>query len=214
MTDKKKPNKVDGLITSIETTTSLSDCHPIDGLQEGKGLPEESTIRRPKRDEAFTLVDDPVKLACVVKRNEDNLGQYAGESYHPVTASLQNKVEKGLRLVAFHPCRSQTGENFILPQKLQLANSLDNTWISSLAEALSTLQGQWLKLWSNSGLHRYEFDPVDIESDCDLAYPDFQKDLDMSLSANIIDSLEHPDIQHLMTSQSSHSGWGAFNYDV
>lgn len=213
MTGKQKTINADDQKTSIETTTSLNDCTPTGTLEEGDGQAI-STIRGPNRDDAFALIDHPVKLACVIERSEDASGQYAGESYYPVAKSLQDKLIKHTRLVAFHPCLSQTGEHFILPQKLQLANSQQNSWNISLAEALSTPQGQWLRLWSDRGLQRYEFELVDIESDDKLEYPEFQNDLDRSLSENIIDSLKHPVIQHLLPPQNDNNGWEDFDYEV
>jgi hypothetical protein len=187
----------------------LNECAPLDRLNKNSAISTPSKLRRPGREEAFCRLGDPVTLGCIIEPKKDYLGYFSGEFYYPVVTDLQEKVGTHLRLVAFHPCQSQTGENFIFPQKLKKPDIRSNSWTCSLDEALNTPKEQWLRLWSNPSLKRYEHEAVEINADDEPAYANFKQDLDNALQQNIIRDLEHPVIQRLKEPKSGDSGWEA-----
>ena len=170
---------------------SLEDCTPAVSTSPSKSEPSENPIRRPARDESFTTTaEDPVTLACVIKRHLDQWGNLEQESYHPVTGNLQNQVMTDLRSVAFHPCVSASGATFISPQKLDPPNARANSWNASLAQAFSYEPGQWRTLQSDRDAQCYQHELIPAPFTGIPEYRDFRSDLERTLSPNIISCLD------------------------
>ncbi len=191
--------------TGQEKTNPLHACSPVSGFQPSSSAAPEHKIRRPRRDEPFTTVAEPVPVACIVDRKSDNWGNPSGEDYYPVIAELQNQVGPGIRSVAFHPCVSASGEGFIYPQKLDPPHAWANSWNASLAQALSLPPGQWRTVWSDKEAECYQHDLVAPQMENTPEYPKFQEDLEQALTPNIIDSLDHPVLQRLLGQQDTDS---------
>jgi hypothetical protein len=178
--------------TAARENASLDSCTPASIPDASADQGEDQIIRPAPRDEPITRTGQTFELVCYVERRTDAQGYYIGEDYYPVLSALQPKVRQPLRLVRFHGYCSNSGKCFIYPQKKDIPGRRRNSWNVSLAKALDTPPGQWLKIWSDSLTEQYQFEfvPPAIEGNPD--YPEFQQDLEKALKPNIIDRLDHP----------------------
>jgi hypothetical protein len=199
MIGQKSTNKGDDSQGNTAGASCLDSCVPSTIPDAADTRATRPVIRRFQQDEPFTrVVTEPITIACLIDRKEDNGGFYAGEDYYPVPAQFQNQARRFLRNLAFHACVTAYGEWFILAQKLDLPHSRPNSWNESLAKALGEPVGQWLKVWSDSPAQRYQYELVQPQMEGTPEYPDFAEDLEKSLVPNIIDTLNHPVLQRLL----------------
>jgi hypothetical protein len=174
---------------------SLNNCRPATLSAASTDQVEDQIIRPAPRDEPIALTGQIFELVCYVERRTDPQGYYIGEDYYPVHSALQPKVRQPLRLVKFHGCWSNSGKCFICPQKKDIPGRRPNSWNASLAKALDTPAGQWLKIWSDSLTEQYQYELVPPAVEGNPDYPEFQQDLEKALKPNIIDRLDHPILQ-------------------
>jgi hypothetical protein len=178
--------------TAARGNATLDSCIPVSILEASTDQGEGQIIRPAPRDEPFTRTGQTFELVCYVDRKTDAQGYYITEDYHPVLSALQPKVRQPLRLVRFHGCWSNPSKCFIYPQKKDIPGRRPNSWNASLAKALDTPAGQWLKIWSDSLTERYQYELVPPPIEGKPEYPEFQQDLETALKPNIIDRLDHP----------------------
>jgi hypothetical protein len=190
----------------------LEQCAPNPEAFEEK-VP--SQIKRPLRDTAFTLTGQRVEIACIIEPLNDTSGRYAGERFHPVDAAVQHKISIPVRRVAFHGALSQTSENFILAQKLSSAHKPYCTWATSMALALETPAGVFVRLSSDRDNGRYVFETVDLPAPVSLNWPEFNAVLQAELADNIIDSVDAAVLKRLGQSKPrSQNGWDGVQYVI
>jgi hypothetical protein len=197
MIDQDRTDKGDDIKAVTARASCLASCTPSTSLQPTDSHRTTPVIRRPQQDESFTRIAEPITIACIIERKEDSGGFYAGEDFYPVPKKYQDQMRRFLRNLAFHPCGTATRARIIVPQKLDPPHSRPNTWNESLAKALGEPVGQWLKIWSDSTVQRYQYELVQPQTEGTPEYPDFVEDLEKALAPNIIESLDHPVIQRI-----------------
>lgn len=205
-------NTEENAIPTIETqstheqnaSSALTACRPVTATQSADPNASSGKIRRPRRDEPFTTVGQPMIIACIVDRKRDSWGNPGSEDYHPVVGTLQPQAGSDLRSIAFHPCATASGETFIYPQKLDPPNTWANSWNASLAQALAHPAGQWRTVWSDKTAECYKHELVEPPMEGIPEYPNFREDLEQALTPNIITSLDHPVFQQLIGQQEGH----------
>jgi len=184
-------------------SATLAGCAPLTHQRTSDPRTLSKSITRPRRDEPFTTVADPIIVACVVDRKRARFSQQASEEYYPVTRELQQQAGTGLRSVAFHPCVNASGNTFIYPQKLDPPHAWPNTWNASLAQALSLPTGQWRTVWSDKEAECYQHELVEPPMESTPEYPNFREDLEQALTPNIIATIDHPVLQQILCRQDA-----------
>lgn len=187
-----------GESTDNTTDSLLDNCKPTASRHQGSPHNPPPLIRRPSADQPFTRLAEPITLACVLDRHRDTEGRVLGEHYCPVTSAMQRQLQIKLREMVFHPCALANGAVFILPQKLDIPGYPANSWNASLAAALSEPFGQWLKIWTDQIVERYQFEHVPAPMSGLPDYRDFKTDLEKALAPNIIDRPNHPVIERIL----------------
>jgi hypothetical protein len=181
--------------TAAREKATLDGCVPPTQTVGSTDQSEDQVIRPAPRDEPFTRTGQTFDLVCFVKRKTDAQGYYITDEYYPVLGTLQPKVKLPLRWVTYHGCVLSPSKRFIYPQKKDIPGRRPNSWNASLAKALDTPAGQWLKIWSDSLTEQYQYELVPPAVEGNPDYPEFQQDLEKALKPNIIDRLDHPILQ-------------------
>jgi len=182
--------------TNIDLLNSSTPKNTLDSYRPvAQHLEDETvglmTIRNPDRHTAFCLTGNSYDVACIINRVQNELSDFGRESIHPVSGRVQAHHKHRLRNIRFHGCVSQTGELFIIQQKLSLPGRT-NPWNDSKAEILTTAAGIWLRMRSDRDKQCYTYEIVDLPAPEALDWPEFEDVLFEALSENLIDSPDHP----------------------
>jgi len=176
---------------------SLDLFSPVANFDDLTGSGNSGKIMKAQSDDLFIPVSAPTILVVVIYRILDDRGWLVSERFYPVLQSIQGLLPFPPLLMAFHPCVAESGETFVFPRKIDPPGLKANSWNQSLDEALQQ-SGQWMRVWPDSQTERYHYEHVKGPDGILLEYPDFEADLAASLSANVIDRVDHPIIETIL----------------
>jgi len=184
--------------TSSAVSSALGNCAPCAEVLAAKPAKVAAIqIMRPQKKEAYMLASDAgVRIACLIKRLEDDEGRFIGEEFYPVAAHIQPSVVDELRLLNFQVGITEFGKHFIDCQKLPSINGKSDSWAESKAIIVAHAKRGFIRSHANFDKKQYEFTSVNLQKK-PQTFVDLAPALDAAIGANVVESLEHPIIKEL-----------------
>jgi hypothetical protein len=176
----------DQLDSALELITPI-ECPLVPENRHGWSI-----FTRPGRNQPFTIVGKPIEVYCFEMAMHHEHGQYTGEAYFPMNSVLREQLKVSTRALALHPAISYPDKPFIFPQVLERRSSERNDRDTSLQTAIRTAPGNWMELWYDEDIGRFQYlheaqDPEDAPE-----YPGFVWDCLNALGESFILHPEHP----------------------
>ncbi len=155
-----------------QSTQTIHDA-PISMLIHPNGEFESLYVKSPQHFEAFTRVGNSIPATGAVEKIPTECGSYACAQCYLVPDEGQSEFTFPVHPVLLHPCVFECGIPFILLQILEQPSEGAGTWERSLAEALNTPIGQWLRVFANYQQERVEYELLEAPHTVIPEYPDF-----------------------------------------
>jgi len=179
-------------------TCVLRACAPLQDLKQALPSKEPSIVLgRPSKNEALKLSPDGgMEFAGIIRRLEDENGNFAGEEFYPVTADLQESLYDSIRLVRIHIGITEHGKHFAMMQKLPGFDGYSDSWVESMAEAVELAMSGWVRVGTDFGKKSYVVTKVSLNKR-PQKFMDQNQAIGELLEDKVISSLEHPVVQEL-----------------
>jgi len=184
--------------TSSAVSSVLSNCAPSVEILAAKP-PKDAVIQimRPSKKEAYMRAsNDGIRIACLIKRLEDNEGRFMGEEFYPVAAHVQPFIADDIRLLNFQVGVTEFGKHFIDCQKLPSITGKSDSWAESKAKAVKQAKVGFIRCHANFDKKQYEVTSINLQKR-PAVFVDLARALDAAIAANVVDHLKHPVIKEL-----------------
>jgi hypothetical protein len=144
---------------------------------------------------------DTRRISCVIDRQTDEHGNYQGETLYPVVGEIQTHpaVSALLKQVECRLAVTVDQTTGLLYRKLPSANGFANSWLTSAEVAIQSWVGSWGRVTSDRNAGVYRFEGLNLHSRPQPSFPDIDGLIDELLADWVIDRLDHPVLERLLT---------------
>ena len=149
-------------------------------------------VGRPLGNMAFTILGKSIDMVCLLDKIEDADGNFRGDSFFPITQSLQKALRDSLTPICFHFAVDKTGAQYLMPQKKARLNGGTSSWVESMEGVIDAAREGWVTLRSDHRNKCYTASHVTNNIPMPQDIPDIEDELYKALKDNTITNPDHP----------------------